>query len=286
MSVFKADGLTGVLSAIVRRIRTPRALCYPACRERVSRGIGLEIGGPSPIFARTGLLPLYRVASRVDNCNFAERTIWEGAIELGDSFSFDSRKPSGQQFIAEGSDLRMVPSGTYDFVLSSHMLEHTANPLRALSEWGRVLKPGGGLVLVVPHRDGTFDHRRPLTALQHLIDDFDQGTGEDDLTHLQEVLELHDVSMDPGARGVDFRERAERNVELRTIHHHVFDTQLVVAAVTTAGLEVATVELLPPYHIVVLARKAIHGMAARPLSEDALRAVLRRSPFRTDRAAS
>ncbi|HZC68003.1 MAG TPA: class I SAM-dependent methyltransferase [Nitrospirales bacterium] len=286
MSVFKAEGLTGVLSAIGRRIRTPRARCYPVCREIVSGASGLEIGGPSPIFARAGLLPLYRRASRIDNCNFAQRTIWEGAITEGDSFSFDSRKAAGRQFIAEGADLRMVPSGTYDFVLSSHMLEHTANPLRALSEWGRVLKPGGGLVLVVPHRDGTFDHRRPITAMQHLIADFERGTGEDDLTHLPEVLTLHDVSKDPGARGINFQERAERNGELRTIHHHVFDTRLVVAAVTTTGLEVEAVELLRPYHVVVLARKARDGTGGGPLSEDALRLVLRRSPFRTDREAS
>jgi SAM-dependent methyltransferase len=284
-SVFRAEGLTGVLKAIVRRIGTPRARCYPACREVVSGAIGLEIGGPSPIFTRTGLLPLYRLASRIDNCNFAPRTVWEGAITEGDSFMFDTRKPAGRQFIAEGADLGTIPSGSYDFVLSSHMLEHTANPLRALSEWGRMLKPGGGLVLVVPHRDGTFDHRRPLTSLQHLIDDFERDTAEDDLTHLPEVLALHDVSQDPGARGVNFRERAQRNAELRTIHHHVFDTRLAVAVVTTARLAVAAVELLRPYHIVMLARQPLDGTGDGLFSDEALRAVLRTSPFRTDREA-
>jgi len=275
-----------VLSAIVRRIRTPQAHTFPICREIVSGATGIEIGGPSPIFARGGLLPVYALVTRVDNCNFAQNTIWENASREGDSFTFDSGKASGQQFIAEGADLRMVPSETYDFVLSSHMLEHTANPLRALSEWGRVLKPGGGLVLVVPHRDGTFDHRRPITPMEHLIDDFERGTGEDDLTHLQEVLTLHDMSKDPGARGSNFRERAERNVELRTIHHHVFDTRLVVGAVKRAGLEAEVVELLRPYHIVVLARKVLGGSGGRHISENALRAVLRRSPFLTDREGS
>jgi SAM-dependent methyltransferase len=275
-----------VLSAIFRRIRTPRARSFPVCGEIVTGATGLEIGGPSSIFARGGLLPVYPLVRRVDNCNFAQRTVWEGTIAEGDSFSFDSRKPAGRQFFAEATDLRMITNGTYDFVLSSHTLEHTANPLRALSEWARVLKPEGGLVLVVPHRDGTFDHRRPITPMQHLIDDFDHGTGEDDLTHLHEVLTLHDVSKDPGARGTNVSERAERNAELRTMHHHVFDTRLVVATVKTAGLEVEAVELLRPYHILVVARKPLEGAVVSHFSEDALRVALRASPFRTDRRAS
>ena len=31
---------------------------------------------------------------------------------------------------------------------------------------------GGALLLVVPHREGTFDHRRPVTELEHLVADF------------------------------------------------------------------------------------------------------------------
>lgn len=246
----------------------------------------MEIGGPSPIFARGGLIPLYPLAKRVDNVNFAHRTIWEGAIKEGNSFTFHSGKSPGKQFIAEGADLHMVRSRSRDFVLSSHMLEHSANPLRALSEWRRVLKTGGGLVLVVPHRDGTFDHRRPVTTMQHLVEDFETGKGEDDLTHLQEILQLHDDSKDPGVHDITFRERAERNAELRSLHHHVFDTRLVVDAVNKVGLEVLAVEPLRPYHIVVLARNLPEEAAVSPFSEDALRAVLRKSPFRTDRQGS
>ena len=40
----------------------------------------------------------------------------------------------GYQYIAEANDLRMIESGTYHFVLSSHTIEHTAKPLRALRE--------------------------------------------------------------------------------------------------------------------------------------------------------
>jgi SAM-dependent methyltransferase len=286
VSVFKAGGVSGVLSAAVRRLRMPRAHSFPEFAPFARDAIGIEIGGPSPIFARGGLLPVYPIVAGLDNCNFARRTIWEGAISEGASFEFDARKAPGKQYIAEGADLHMIPSGSYDFVLSSHMLEHTANPLRALTEWSRLLREGGALLLVVPHRDGTFDHRRPATMLSHLRDDFRREMGEEDLTHLPEILELHDAARDPGVHDVSFRERAERNAELRSLHHHVFDTRLVVDAVREVGLEVISVEPMRPYHVVVIARKAPPGAPARSVPETVLSEVLRRSPFPTDRQAS
>ena len=44
------------------------------------------------------------------------------------------------------------PAGTFDIVVSSEMIEHTAAPRRALQELLRVLKPGGVLALTVPNR--------------------------------------------------------------------------------------------------------------------------------------
>jgi hypothetical protein len=64
-------------------------------------------------------------------------------------------------------------------VLSSHCLEHVANPILALREWLRVMTPDGTLVLVLPHKEGTFDHQRPTTTLGHMIDDYER---EDDMT--------------------------------------------------------------------------------------------------------
>ena len=284
VSVFKAGGVAGVLSAAARRIRTPHARSFPKCREMVKDGIGIEIGGPSSIFAWGGLIPLYPVVERVDNINFANKTIWEDATKEEDSFRFYSRKAPGQRFIGEGADLGLIPSEKYDFVLSSHMLEHTANPFRALAEWRRVLKPGGTMVLVVPARDGSFDHRRPITTMSHLIEDFEANRGEDDRTHLAEVLQLHDVSLDPGVTDADMlRERADGNFEIRSIHHHVFDSRLAANVVLHAGFEVITIEPLLPYHIVVLARKPLAGASARLLDPDAFQKALRTSPFPSDR---
>lgn len=43
-----------------------------------------------------------------------------------------------------------VPDNSYDFVYSSHSLEHMPSVERALTNWIRVLKPNGFLYLVVP----------------------------------------------------------------------------------------------------------------------------------------
>ena len=42
---------------------------------------------------------------------------------------------------------------SFDFVYSSHLLEHLPDVELALNNWWRVLKPGGFLILYLPHRD-------------------------------------------------------------------------------------------------------------------------------------
>ena len=76
-----------------------------------------------------------------------------------------------------------------DYVATSHVLEHVANPVRALWEWARVTRPGGILYLIVPDRRFTFDHTRGLTAPAHLIDDFARGTTDSDGTHISDYLD-------------------------------------------------------------------------------------------------
>jgi SAM-dependent methyltransferase len=44
-----------------------------------------------------------------------------------------------------------VPDGRYDAVVSHQVLEHVPRPWEALGEFHRVLRPGGVLVISVPH---------------------------------------------------------------------------------------------------------------------------------------
>lgn len=246
----------------------------------------LEIGGPSGLFGVDGLLPFYRDAAAIDNVNFSAQTIWEGAISSGATFAFSPGRPPGQQYIAEASSLPMIADGSYDGLISSHTLEHAANAIATLREWMRVVRDGGLLVLVLPHKDGTFDHRRPVTALPHLLEDERSGVDEHDLTHLPEILELHDLSLDPPAGNREmFRLRGERNYENRGLHHHVFNTALAVQLVDVVGLQILHADAQPVHHIIVVARKPVRGDRADNrafLGPDAR--YRSSSPFPSDRA--
>ena len=76
-------------------------------------------------------------------------------------YVYDKNHHPGKQYILEATELYEINSNTYDFLLSSHMLEHTANPIKALKEWKRIIKDKGYLILIVPHKDGTFDDNIP-----------------------------------------------------------------------------------------------------------------------------
>jgi SAM-dependent methyltransferase len=206
---------------------------------------------------------VYPIAGQIDNCNFNDQTTWEGSIDKGLTFHYDKRRAPGNQYIGEAAELSFSASSAYDFVLSCHVLEHVANPLQAIYECKRVIKENGVLVIVVPNKACTFDHRRPVTTMAHLVQDFEQNVTEADLTHLEEILRLHDLARDPGGGNFHaFKERSERNAENRCLHHHVFDRQLAIKIVDWIGLQIVVVETLWPYHILVVAQKYEQGQQA------------------------
>ena len=246
------------LKQIVRLFRDGRAKCASRVSTLIADKVGLEIGGPSPIFSKYGSIPLYGDVLSLDNVVFAEDTVWEGRRLAGRTFTFARGKPPGNNFVLDASSLKTLQNETYDFVLASHCLEHIANPIRALYEWHRVLRPDGILLLILPDMSRTFDHKRPPTPLSHLVEDYERGVGEDDLTHLPEILELHDLARDPQAGTPEqFKARALRNFENRCLHHHVFSQESGYKLVEFAGFQVDHQEITKPFHLIFLARKRI-----------------------------
>src|SRR5579863_5575294 len=124
---------------------------------------GLEIGGSA--HNAFGLK-----TRNVDNT--AELTCFkQEEIKLcGEALPVDIVSP-GDQLPFEDSSV--------DFVISSHAIEHFSDPIKALKEWYRVVKPGGYLYIIAPHKERTFDKDRERTPLAELIERHRTGIGPD-----------------------------------------------------------------------------------------------------------
>lgn len=219
--------------------------------------VGLEIGGPSHSFSIRSYFPVYLFAKRIDGVNFSNSTIWEGNIAEGNNFSYYDTK-IGYQYIREATDLAGIESNSYDFLLSCHSLEHTANPIKALKEWNRVLKPNGDLILVLPDKNFTFDELRPITTIEHLKKDYESQIGEDDATHFDEVINLHKMNKDNGVETKqELIDRTLNNYINRCVHHHVFDFTLIKQMLEFTGFSVKIQQWIAPFHLLTIANKNV-----------------------------
>jgi SAM-dependent methyltransferase len=102
-----------------------------------------------------------------------------------------------------------VPDEFYDYVYSSHTLEHIENYKQTINEWMRVVKPGGYIITVVPHRDlyekkltlpSNFngDHKRfysPSSLLKEFEDSLPINSFR--VRHLKDNDEGHDYTQHP-----------------------------------------------------------------------------------------
>lgn len=67
--------------------------------------------------------------------------------------------------LARGGDALDLPAGEWDYIFSSHCLEHIPDAVAALEHWKDRLKPGGTLFLYLPHPDMTY--WRPENCRKH-----------------------------------------------------------------------------------------------------------------------
>jgi glycosyltransferase involved in cell wall biosynthesis len=81
--------------------------------------------------------------------------------------------------IVAPGDLLPLADNSVDFVISSHVIEHFPDPIKALKEWRRVVRPGGYIYVIAPHKMRTFDRDRDRTTLAELIERHKTGIGPD-----------------------------------------------------------------------------------------------------------
>ena len=60
--------------------------------------------------------------------------------------------------------LKTLEDESFDFINASHILEHMIDPKIAITNWWRVLKKGGHLIVYLPHRD-LYERKKNLPSL-------------------------------------------------------------------------------------------------------------------------
>lgn len=122
----------------------------------------------------------------------------------------------------------------------------------------RVVKVGGIVILVAPHKETTFDHNRKITTLQHMMGDFAKNILEGDTSHLdiEEIVQDYDFSLDLGISGKEeFIARTKENIQNRALHQHVFVTETLLQLVDYCSLKIILVRPRLSYGVLVVSKK-------------------------------
>ena len=103
------------------------------------------------------------ITRRLGDSNFINRYFFGNGVDIGGKpdplglyLEFFCQMQSVKTWDWEDGDAQImagVPDGKYDFVHSSHCLEHLVDPREGLYNWLRIVKPGGYLVITVPDED-------------------------------------------------------------------------------------------------------------------------------------
>lgn len=171
-------------------------------------GTGVEFGaGASPFPVPLGC-----------NVRFADPFSYESlmAVIYPGQQAYDLIRPD---YVTDIKTLAGIPDASLDFIVACHVIEHTNNPIAAIKSCYRALKPGGSLVLVVPDMTKTFDSKRNLTTLEHLVEDYANPSHERDLEHYEEFYtQAFEIPSDANIK--DYA--AQKKNEGGDLHYHAW----------------------------------------------------------------
>jgi len=178
----------------------------------------IEIGGPTELFSNLEHNSmLYDVIQSIDGINIFEDNPFQD-INNKEYTPYGSLKGILFNIDAAGIESASTLNKKYSVVLSAHVLEHIANPIRAITSWKNLLKDHGFLLIIVPEKSHCFDINREYTQFSHILDDYNNQTDEADLSHL---VEIKNKSAFPPR----FFNLAQDNYKARVLHHHVYNLE-------------------------------------------------------------
>jgi len=185
---------------------------FDARRELAARflfGEGLEIGPlHQPLAMPPQAKPRYVDRMQVDDLRreYPELTDWNlTPVDVVD----------------DGEKLLTIAEESQDFIVANHFLEHCENPIRTIETHLGKLRPGGILFYAVPDKRFTFDFRRPVTPLEHMVADYERGPERSRAEHYEQWTRL--VIIDGRETEEETMARArELEAAAYSIHMHVW----------------------------------------------------------------
>lgn len=88
--------------------------------------------------------------------------------------------------VDDGETLATIAPESQDFIIANHFLEHTEDPVGTIETHLSKLKPGGVLFYAVPDKRFTFDFRRTVTPIEHMVADHEEGPERSRAEHFRE----------------------------------------------------------------------------------------------------
>jgi len=123
--------------------------------------------------------------------------------------------------VDDGEKLLTIADESQDFIVANHFLEHCENPIRTIETHLAKLKPGGVLFYAVPDKRYTFDFRRPVTPLEHMIADYEEGPESSRAEHYEQWTRLVIIDGEETEEQTIARAR-ELEAAAYSIHMHVW----------------------------------------------------------------
>ena len=124
-----------------------------------------------------------RIPRGIGRMTYIELDLHNGQKMKGSCYDRSNRLsqyPGRKTINADGQTLRTIRNESFDFLLTSHVLEHIPDVLGTLHQWLRVVRPGGAVMFLLPDPcDPSWDtgeKARLATAPEHFIQELRNPT--------------------------------------------------------------------------------------------------------------